>query len=60
MLRVFGVDPLVCARCGLRLAVRAVVRVWDTARKILEGLSRARPQLPLLPCAEGPRDGPAT
>jgi hypothetical protein len=58
MLRVFGVDPMVCGRCGLRLEVRAVVRVWDTARKILDGLHRARAQLPLLPCAEAPRDRP--
>ena len=59
MLRVFGVDPLVCARCGLRLAVRAVVKVWDTARKILDGLGRAPRQSPLLPGAEAPRDGPS-
>lgn len=59
MQRVFGIDPMICGKCALRLDLRAVVKVWDTAKKILDGLRHVPRQLPLLPSAEAPRDGPA-
>ena len=58
--RVFGPgsDPMICGRCGLRLAVRAVVEGWDVAKRILDGIARFQRQL-VLPGAHAPRDGPA-
>ena len=57
IVRVFGADPMICCRCGLRLVVRAVVEGWDVAKRILDGFARFRPQLVLLG-AHAPRDGP--
>ena len=41
--RVFGVNPLVCASCGGRMVVRAVVERMGTAHKLL-GVIAARVQ----------------
>ena len=40
------IDPLGCGRCGGRMVVRAVVKIWDTARKLL-GVLRPMRQLVL-------------
>ena len=54
MLRVFGIDPMVCGGCGVRLKIRAVVKVWDIAREILDGLATSRQRALLQPARDGP------
>lgn len=47
MMRVFGVDPLRCERCGGAMRVRAVVETIQTAKKLLLQVLHYPQQLPL-------------
>jgi hypothetical protein len=43
LLRVFGVDPLRCPRCGGELVLRALIRDALRAQAVLSFIERARP-----------------